>query len=412
MWYTLQGQVIHSQSPTTGDALKKILFVFSILLLMVFYLGGCSNSSGSNLTPVAEYEGGALFKVGPVNVLRLCGTHYQMGRQYGMLLKNELNALYELATEKYNSIGYTNSRMQQIANAYYANFPQKYRDVIAGMAETSGLGLDKQILVNGIEIIPKINSIVPHCTGLAAWGDYTGGGPLIFGRNNDDHPFYRNFGGYTVIAVFNPTDGCIPTAIVNFAGVIYAPTGLNRHGIFMQINSGNSPGGFRLDRTPSVVSMFEALQSCSTQDQVNDAFQNIAPDISSIINVADPSGAYSYECSLSAMKRRSADQQGLLVSTNHFIDPSWGLDPPEPDSDNGWTVARRNNGLAWAEKTKGYISVNPMKDILSKDITSEGGLFSSSTIYQVVAVPEQLIIWLRAPDHFDWQKIDLIELFN
>mgnify|MGYP007023841156 FL=1 len=59
---------------------------------MVFYLGGCSNSSGSNLTPVAEYEGGALFKVGPVNVLRLRGTHYQMGRQYGMLLKNELNA--------------------------------------------------------------------------------------------------------------------------------------------------------------------------------------------------------------------------------------------------------------------------------------------------------------------------------
>jgi len=112
------------------------------------------------------------------------------------------------------------------------------------------------------------------------------------------------------------------------------------------------------------------------------------------------------------MKRRSADQEGLLVSTNHFIDPSWGLEPPEPDSANGWTVARRNNGLAWAETTKGYIGVNQMKEILSKDITSEGGLFSSSTIYQVVAVPEQLIVWLRAPDHFDWQKIDLIELFN
>ena len=73
MWYTLQGQVIHSQSPTTGDALKKIIFVFSILLMMILYLGGCSDSSGSNLSPVAEYEGGALFKVGPVNVLRLCG---------------------------------------------------------------------------------------------------------------------------------------------------------------------------------------------------------------------------------------------------------------------------------------------------------------------------------------------------
>jgi hypothetical protein len=405
-------EVIHFESLNIGAAVKKIIFVFWFLLITCYCLAGCSNSSDSNLMPMAEYEGGALFKAGPVNILRLRGTHYQMGRQYGMLLKNELNALYALATAQYNSIGYTNPRMQQIANAYYANFPEKYREVIAGMAETSGLGLEKQILVNGIEIIPKINSIVPHCTGLVAWGDYTGGAPLIFGRNNDDHPFFRNFGGYTVIAVFNPTDGGIPTAIVNYAGVIYAPTGLNRYGIFMEINSGNSPGGFKVDRTPTVVSMFEVLQRCSTQAQVNDAFQNIEVDITSIINVADPSSAYSFEYSLSVMKRRSADQEGLLVSTNHFIDPSWGLIPHEPDSANGWTVARRNNGLAWAESGKGRVSVNQMKEILSKDIITEGGLFSSSTIYQVVAVPQQLILWLRAPDHFDWQKIDLMELFD
>lgn len=353
-----------------------------------------------------------LYKAGPVNVLSLRGTHYQMGRQYGMLLKNELNALYDLAIAKYNGVGYTNVRMQQIADAYYANFPLKYRDVIVGMAETSGLGLEKQILVNGIEIIPKLNSVVPHCTGLVVWGDYTGGAPLIFGRNNDDHPFFRNFGGYTVIVVFNPTDGGIPTAIVNYAGIIYAPTGMNRHGIFMEINSGNSPGGFRMDRTPTVVSMFEVLQSCATPAQVNDAFQNLAVDISSIINVADPSSAYSFECSLDAVKRRSADQEGLLVSTNHFIDPSWGLSPPEPDSDNGWTVARRNNGIFWAESGKGHLRAEQVRDILSKEITSESGLFSESTIYQVVAVPQQLTLWLKAPDHFDWQEIDLMELFN
>jgi hypothetical protein len=56
--------------------------------------------------------------------------------------------------------------------------------------------------------------------------------------------------------------------------------------------------------------------------------------------------------------------------------------------------------------------VEQVRDILSKEITSEGGLFSESTIYQVVAVPQQLTLWLRAPDHFDWQEIDLMELFN
>ena len=160
-----------------------------------------------------------------------------------------------------------------------------------------------------------------------------------------------------------------------------------------------------MDRTPTVVSMFEALQSYSTQDQVNNAFQNLAVDISSIINVANPSSAYSFECSLSSMKRRSPDQAGLLISTNHFIDPSWDLSPPEPDSANGWTEARWNNGLAWAETGKGHLSIELMKDFLSKDITSEAGLFSASTIYQVVAIPQQLKLWLRAPGYFDWQEV-------
>lgn len=64
---------------------------------------------------------------------------------------------------------------------------------------------------------------------------------------------------------------------------------------------------------------------------------------------------------------------------------------------------RRNNGTAWAESVKGHLRAEQMRDILSKEITSEGGLFSESTIYQVVAVPQRLTLWLRAPDHFDWQ---------
>ena len=397
--------------------MKKSVLSAGILLILFLSVAGCSdNSSGPNLVLIREYEGGALYKAGPVNVLRLTGTHYQMGRQYGMLLKDEMNALYALAVSKY-SVWITEARMLQVANAYYANFPRKYRDVIAGMAETSGLGLDKQIVVNGIEIIQKINSIVPaaHCTGLVVWGDYTSGAPLIFGRSNDDHPFFRNFGGYVVVAVFHPTDGGIPTAVINYAGAIYAPTALNRYGIFMEINSGNSPGGFRLDRKPTVVSMFEFLQSCSSLAQVNEAFQTIQADISSIVNVSDLHGVYSFECSLNAMKRASVDPEGLLVSTNHFLDPSWGLSPPTPDQDaaNGWTVARRTNGLAWAEAQRGQVTVEQMMTIMSKEIVTEKGLYNStSTIFQVISVPETLTIWLKAPDYFEWQKIELKALFN
>lgn len=394
---------------------KKTLWIIGIVLILCWCAAGCSNPLNSNLVLIRAYEGGALYRAGSVNVLSLRGTHYQMGRQYGMLMKDEMNALYALAVSKY-SVWINEARMLKVANAYYANFPPKYKDVIAGMAQTSGLGLDKQIVVNGIEIIQKINSIVPasHCTGLVVWGDYTGGAPLIFGRSNDDHPFFRNFGAYVVVAVFNPTDGGIPTAVVNYTGAIYAPTALNRYGIFMEINSGNSGGGFRLDRTPTVVSMFEILQSCRTMGEVTEAFQTLRPDISSIVNVSDVYGAQSFECSLDEMKIVSADPQGLLVSTNHFLDPSWGLSPPTPDKDaeNGWTVARRTNGLAWAEAQKGQATVRRMMAIMSQEIIEEKGLYhSTSTIFQVVAVPAALTIWLRAPEHFEWQKIELAGLF-
>lgn len=398
--------------------MKKAIWIIGIFLILCWFAAGCSNhnQASSNLILIRTYEEGALYKAGAVHVLSLRGTHYQMGRQYGMLMKDELNALYDLAVSRYGDKNITPARMLQVANAYYANFPRKYKDVIAGMAETSGLGLDKQIIVNGIEIIQKINSIVPpsQCTGLVVWGDYTGGAPLIFGRSNDDHPFFRDFGGYVAVAVFNPTDGGIPTAVINYAGAIYAPTALNRYGIFMEINSGNSPGGFKLDRKPTVVSMFEFLQSCSTLAQVNEAFQTMQADISSIVNVSDLHGVYSFECSLNAMKRVSVDPEGLLVSSNHFLDPSWGLSPPAPDQDeaNGWTVARRTNGLAWAEAQKGQATVEQMMAIMSQEIVTEKGLYNStSTIFQVVAVPETLTIWLRAPDHFEWQKIELGGLF-
>ena len=81
------------------------------------------------------------------------------------------------------------------------------------MAETSGLGIDKQIVLNAIEWYPKINTFVPKCSGIAVWGDYTGGGPLVFGRNNDDTPFYKEFAKYMVTAVFNPDDSSIPVAV-------------------------------------------------------------------------------------------------------------------------------------------------------------------------------------------------------
>ena len=268
----------------------RTLLLVPLLGLLCACGGGTSSSSGDpSLVLIAQFEGGALYKAGPVSVLQLQGTHHEMGRQYGMLLSDDLNTAYNLLIATC-SPSFTYDRMKQIAYNVYNRYPQQYQDVVNGMAETSGLTLDQQVILNALEWIPKIDAFVPHCSGLGVWGPYTTDGSMIFGRNNDDDfDTYTNFGQYVVVAVFNPTDSGMPVASINYAGVIYAATGINRAGIFMELNSGTQQPPFYYVNRPLLLStMFSFLESYSTQDQMNTAFQTVQADISSIVNVADP----------------------------------------------------------------------------------------------------------------------------
>jgi hypothetical protein len=298
-------------------------------------------------------------------------------------------------------------RMKQISDAVYAVYPQKYKDILIGMAETSGLGLEKQVILNAIEFIPKIDNAVPrNCSGIAVWGDYTEGGGLIFGRNNDDVEKYKIFGKYTIVAVFNPTDSGIPTAIVNYAGTIYAANGMNRNGIFLEMNAGNVQPVF-MERPSIFTTLFSILESCSTQDEMNEAFQPVQANMSSIVNVADTTIAYSFECPVSGCRRRNPDAPGLMVSTNHFIAPSWGIPLPAPTDGS---VVRRDNLMVLANAGKGFINVDGMKRMLDTYI-DQGGATNNGTIYQIIAVPSDRVMWLKAPGHFNWQHVDLANLF-
>jgi hypothetical protein len=69
------------------------------------------------------------------------------------------------------------------------------------MAETSGLGLDQQLIVNDLEAYLVSEE---QCSGVAVWGNYTSGDPLVFGRNYDMGP---KLAKYTIIAIYNPDDG-------------------------------------------------------------------------------------------------------------------------------------------------------------------------------------------------------------
>jgi hypothetical protein len=394
------------------NEMSIVIVFFLIIFVSVSVQARDADTKSPSLKFMEESGGGKLYRAGYVSVLELTGNYRQMGRQYGMLLKNELGDLYNVAVEAFfiKKQGIAREKLDTIARAVFDPYPRRYKEIIYGMAETSGLGLDKQVLLNAIEWYPKIGHLsYGRCSAIAVWGPYTSGGPLVFGRNNDDDPPYKDFARFMVASVFKPDDGSFPTAIINYAGAVYNPTGMNSEGLFVEMNAGPWMG-FSLDRISIFTTLFSFLQDYSSLTELDRAFKSTVTNISAIVNVADRERAYSYESSLSDTRRVGPEQDGILAATNHFVGPTWNIAQVD-DRISGWTMKRRSNLLSLGENYKGTFSPRVMMKVLDTTI-DQGGPTVEGTIYQVIAVPAQLKLWIKVPSLQDWTKITLGPLFN
>jgi hypothetical protein len=384
--------------------MKKLLLV-GLLAVLCLSLVSCIPNSGR------------LEKAGKINVLVLNGTYREMGEQYGTLLKSELNEDYNGVVKGMKDIGSSLEDLQEYGNTLYETYPQKYKEIMQGLAETSGLGLEKAKLLNVQEMY--VSAALSHwaqeqgmtrdqCSGIAAWGDYTEG-PLVFGRNYDLGFFNHE---YATLVVYNPTDGSVPTASFTFAGCIYVTTGMNSAGVFLELNNGSSsdPTDMTGTRAFAPIDLFAFLEQSTSLEQLPTYFESTLPDMAYIVQGADKDGALSFEWSTSRVAARQPDRDGLLAATNFFFDPSWNAPPPEDDFDS--SVKRRDNLLNLAEQNKGKITPEVMMDIISTPL-EEGGAFRppNLTSYEVVAQPETLKMWLRVPEYQDWVEVDLEQYF-
>ncbi|WP_208598364.1 C45 family autoproteolytic acyltransferase/hydolase [Desulfatiglans anilini] len=376
--------------------------------------GGGAEPKMAPLSEVAErYESGRLYRCGKLNVLDLHGSYRQMGRQYGHLLQDELRRLYAEAIEGYfiGEKGLAPEAMRQAAQSLYAFYPHRFKTFFEGMAETSGLALEKHILLNAIELY----GLLPGCSGIAAWKDYTAGGPLVFGRNYDWFGSYRSFARFLTVTVFNGGDG-IPAAIATFAGVIYATTGMNAQGLFLELNNGFPSGGSLAysNRVPAVVHLLAFLRDCSNMAHLDAALNSTRSNFTFIINVADREAAFAYEWLPFDIRRRTGKADGLLVATNHFVDPGWGIELQ--DTGGFKTRERRDNLLSLAEGRKGRITVEAMMEILDTDIDRGGAAWPAGdaiqTVYQIIAVPAERKFWVKVPGFQEWTAVDLDRLFS
>jgi len=205
-------------------------------------------------------------------------------------------------------------------------------------------------------------------------GEDTLDGTLVIGRNFDWFKDLNTlFSPYLTVTVYDPESGGRAAATVNYAGMVNGLTGMNDAGLFIEMNNGSNSMGdqfFLRNRTSYLNDMLGFLWDAGSMEAMGKLVETVRPMSPVIINVADEEGAVSYENAPLEVRKRGPNSPGLLVASNHYMLPDWGM-LNRPSATH--SLERYRNLLKLAEVDKGGIDVAAMKRVLDTPL-SAGGL--------------------------------------
>lgn len=385
------------------------------LALCLFFSGPAYASDGA-LTQVASFEGGTAYRTADdvYWVLNLSGTWRAMGRQYGALVKHDLAAFGAEITADLAARG-MDMQQQTAAGQWLADrLSDELGELLDGMAETSGLTRDEVLRLNAgffnLSDVLLGADQPDSCSGIAAWNAYTPGGGLVFGRNWDMvRDGMQQYMKYLSVVILHPADGNA-YANVHPLGNVYMETGINERGLFLELNNGGySDANAYEDREDSASILATVLNRCDTVDEAAALLASTPADSAYIIQLADANRAVSVERPTFDCRVRQGDEKGLLVTYNSFIPPypdAWTkkVAPPRDPAEDGRYDHLVN--LANSERFCGKLDVDAMKELMDIGY-QDGGAVHGGTVYQVIAAPGEMCLWLRGYAYSDWQQVDL-----
>jgi hypothetical protein len=408
---------------------KSLIFIFALLFSIVNICAGEQIST----KPVAEFEGGMLYKKGPVDLVVLSGTYRQMGRQYGGLLSGKIKEFHALLENSYVKKGiFTPEQIRNfISKPSLLGYPKRYSEFLAGVSDTTGLSMDGVVMVNeNISLMLFSRRIATgsanSCTSMSVWDKYTKDSGTITARDFDFPVFYREFAKkFTVITILKPSDGSNFVSGIGFAGSISFTDSMNNRGIYTQSNNGAGTEGLVIysDRPSIQAEVINLLFDCDTVDAFETRLRGLRSNYPIIIMGADQHETRYFENGTSVMRVRHAEDKGIIAAGNQFLNPEWGIIVVPPPA-IWFSEARRENMLKAAEKYKGKIDEATMMQIMDRRLFDKNGKLSDGfavfermphdddvTVYQVVTSPKNLRIWMRIPTFTEWLKFDFKEFY-
>lgn len=257
--------------------------------------------------------------------ISVSGTHYEMGLQYGVLLKDEIRVM---ATELREIISFYAAEIKIPENVIYLymqlkinrlarNFPIRFQDEIRGISEGSGVPEDT------IRAISLFDDFI-HSMGCTSILARTSDGQIIHGRNEDLF-FGMELGGKQVVVQYHPK-GYHSFVSVAFPGFIGVSTGTSDAGLGYSHNS-RFADGVNSDGFPQHCIARMALEECGSLAEVRTLYLNSAVYIGDAHTWSDrtQSDGCVIETAPSSAKpaKISGMEENILWHINRYLDPEY-----------------------------------------------------------------------------------------
>lgn len=215
---------------------------------------------------IYSYEKGRLLYNNGVPILYLSGNNYEMGYQYGILLKDDIRKIVKNITEikkiyisqqpfyyRLFSNNYINHKLNKISS----RLPEKYIEELKGISDGSGVDIKDLLFIN-----ISGNIIQGRCASIIS----SDNGNIIHGRNFDLIPHFLS--DYFVIVNYN---GENQNSYTNFGIISYIGCfqGMNNKGISISLNYGEGAYNKKYNGIPIGFKIREILEINCNLDEVN-----------------------------------------------------------------------------------------------------------------------------------------------
>jgi len=266
----------------------------------------------------------------PPPLVRVSGTHREMGRQIGEACKKQVQHGVEngrnLVADAYQQLELTWAGAQIQARKYLPfaqeRYPQ-YVDEMIGIAEGADVGFEDLVVINAMEAVTMDALHLTRCTSMAVNDEHTADGHVLLAHNEDWVPEDEDD---VFIVLASPKNG--PPFLAMTYGGLLPNIGFNAYGI-AQLCDSVYPNDSRIG-TPRTVVSRAVLASKTPDEAIRHMLSAQRAAGYNHLLIHESGELYSVEVSARRFGILYGDG-GYIVHTNHYLSENMQQVEREPE---------------------------------------------------------------------------------